>query len=160
MSPRRAWPALAALAIIAAMPASAQERARMTDNPQASRPAPPRVSPVEHKGIRYEQDLESSRYGGGGLGGYLVARDPKTGERLWMLQVYDVKDQTPSGVDAIGLYFRSMKLVRGKDELEIEDEAGRRFRVDVVARTVAQVSAPSERKTSPPPAGPKPRPPG
>ena len=56
--------------------------------------------------MRYEQDrIDGSR--GDQNGGYLAAINPQTGEKLWRLQVYDVPDESASGVDNIGLYFRN-----------------------------------------------------
>jgi hypothetical protein len=126
-----------------------QESHKMSDVPQASRPAPPRVPPVEHKGVRYQQDMESARYGGGGLGGYLVAIDAKTGARLWMLKVYDVVDHSAAGVSSPGRYFRSMTLVARRDELAIEDEIGGRYAVDLMNRTVRILSEPKAAPTPP-----------
>ena len=125
----------------------------MTDQPSASRPPPPNVRPVKHEGIRYEQDLDSPAQGG--LGGHLIAKDQKSGKTLWTLKVYDVKDESASGVDRIGLYFRSMKLAPGGKELLIVDEAGRRFTVDLVARRVTSeppAPAPSSKPISEKPA--------
>lgn len=105
-----------------------------------SRPAPPVVAPIEHNGIRYEQDMQSYGHGGDQPGGYLTAINVKTGERLWMLKVYDVSDLSESGVDSIGIYFKSMALVSGRDALEIEDETGRHFIFDLINKASAQVS--------------------
>jgi hypothetical protein len=77
------------------------------------------VAPVEIDGIRYEQDTESYRHGGDQPGGYLVAIDPKTGNRLWMLKVYPVEDHRAAGVTGGGLYFSSMARVPGEKTLEI-----------------------------------------
>jgi hypothetical protein len=105
-----------------------------------SRPAPPVVASIEHNGIRYEQDMQSYDHGGDQPGGYLTAIDVKTGERLWMVKVYEVSDQSESGVDIIGIYFKSMALIPGRDALEIEDETGRRFIFDLIDKTSDQVS--------------------
>ncbi|MBF6649852.1 PQQ-binding-like beta-propeller repeat protein [Methylobacter sp. BlB1] len=105
-----------------------------------SRPAPPVVAPIERNGIRYEQDMQSYDHGGDQPGGYLTAIDVKTGERLWMVKVYEVSDQSESGVDSIGIYFKSMALIPGRDALEIEDETGRRFIFDLINKTSDQVS--------------------
>jgi hypothetical protein len=112
-------------------------------SPQSSRPPPPAVEPVSHGGLRYEQDLQSSRFGGTQPGGYLVAVDPASGERLWMLKVYEVASQDAYGVTTPGRYFRSMTLVPERDELEIENEAGGRFRVDLRRRLSAWMSGPT-----------------
>jgi hypothetical protein len=103
--------------------------------PGSSRPPPPQVEPVEHGGIRYEQDLQSWRHGGTQPGGYLVAIDPASGERLWMLRVYEVAAHEAAGVSTPGRYFRSMGLAEGRDALAIENEAGERFLVDLRTRT-------------------------
>lgn len=115
------------------------------DSPSASRPAPPRVPPVEFDGVRYMQDMEARRFGGDQSGGYLVAVNLKTGERLWMLKVYRVSDQTAAGVDDIGVYFHSMKLVPGAAQLEIENEVGGVYRVDLKARTSTWMSGPGSK---------------
>lgn len=112
-----------------------------------SRPAPPQVAPVERAGVRYQQDLDASRHGGTQRGGYLVAVDATTGERLWMLKVYLVPDHSAAGVSSPGRYFRSMALAANRDELEIENEVGGRYRVDVAARTSTWISGPD---SSPP----------
>jgi hypothetical protein len=105
-----------------------------------SRPAPPVVAPIERNGIRYEQVTQSYDHGGNQPGGYLTAIDVKTGERLWTLKVYEVSDQSESGVDSIGIYFKSMALIPRRDALEIEDETGRRFIFDLINKTSDQVS--------------------
>lgn len=116
------------------------EKNTMSQEPQSSRPAPPVIKPIEHKGVRYEQDMQSYDHGGDQPGGYLAAIDMKTGERLWMLTIYEVQDHSASGVDTIGLYFKSMKLAPERDELEIENESGTRFIVDLTKKTSTQVS--------------------
>lgn len=118
------------------------EKHTMNQDPQASRAAPADVPPVEIKGVRYQQDMHSYDHGGNQPGGYLCAIDIATGQRLWMLKVYEVQDHAPSGVDTIGLYFKAMKQVPGRDELEIENESGSRFLVDVVKRTSTPISKP------------------
>lgn len=128
----------------AARPAAvpAQENQTMPATPQSSRPAPPDVAPVEYKGIRYQQDMASYAHGGDQPGGYLAAIDVKTGERLWLLKVYELQDHSAAGVDNIGVYFRTMELVPGRDELAIENEVGGRFVVDLARRTATPVAQP------------------
>jgi len=93
---------------------------------------------VEHAGVRYEQDLQSWRHGGTQPGGYLVAVDPASGERLWMLKVYEVAMHEAAGVSTPGRYFRSLRVVPERDALEIENEAGERFVVDLNDRTATR----------------------
>ena len=121
-------------------------------NPSASRPAPPEVPGIDHKGVHYEQDMQSST-----LGGQLAAYDQKTGARLWTLRIYEVKDHSAAGVASPGIYFRSMKLVPGRDEVAIENEVGGRYTVDLARRTVTTVFEPTAK---PRPAKKLPTPPG
>lgn len=124
--------------------ATLKENLIVSDNtPRPSRPSPPKVAPILHNGISYEQDMQSYRYGGTQSGGYLVAINPATGERLWMLKVYEVPDHTASGVSLTpGRYFRTMRLVPGRDEIEIENEVGGKYLVDLSAQSATWISGP------------------
>src|SRR5215475_9048400 len=82
-----------------------KEKPDMDDAPTPSRPAPPVVPPVEYKGVKDQQDMQAFRFGGTQRGGYLVAIDPKTSDRLWMLKVYPVTDHSAAGVESPGIYF-------------------------------------------------------
>ena len=137
--------AVGASSCIAADP-KLEERNAMNDAPTASRPRPPRVLPIEHAGVRYMQDMQARRFGGEQSGGYLVAVDPTSGERLWMLKVYRVADHSGAGVDDIGVHFRSMKLLAGEDTIEVENEVGGVFRVDLRSRNSRHVSGPESRR--------------
>jgi hypothetical protein len=125
-----------------------KETLTMSDNmPSPSRPPPPKVEPIMYKNVRYEQDMESYRYGGDQPGGYLVAIDPETSKRLWMLKVYKVTVHDAAGVSTPGRYFRSMRLVPGRDEIEIENEVGGKYLVDLSKQTTTWISGPdSEHK--------------
>lgn len=130
----------------------------MTNPPKASRPSAPVVAPVEINGVRYQQDTESSRHGGDQPGGYLVAIDIQTGARLWMLKVYEVEDQRASGVTAGGRYFQSLKVLPDEASLEIINEAGGRYKVDIAKRTAEQIGGPAEKAPAATPPNPKPKP--
>jgi len=134
-----------------------QENPTMNQPPTLSRPAPPDIQPVEHKGIRYIQDRTDSSLDDQN-GGYLAAIDANTEEQLWRLEVYEVPDYSADGVDNIGRYFRSMVLIPERDQIEIENESGGRYVVDLVARTSTQVGGPPPGPETPPPAKPKPKP--
>ena len=116
----------------------------MNDNliPSSSRPAPPQVEPIIYKNVRYEQDMQSYYYGGDQPGGYLVAVDPETNNRLWMLKVYQVPVYEAAGVSTLGRYFRKMTLVSGKDEIEIENEVGGKYLVDLSKQESTWISGP------------------
>lgn len=125
------------------VPETAKEDEIMSDNmPRPSRPRPPKVVPIEHNGVRYQQDMQSSSYGGDQPGGYLVAIDPASGERLWMLKVYKVPVYDDEFVSSPGRHFRSMRLVPGRDEIEIENEVGGKYLVDLSERSAKWISGP------------------
>ena len=139
---RAALVTLAAAAFAAA--ASQPKENRAMTPPSASRPAPPEVAGIDHKGVHYQQDMQSSS-----LGGVLAAYDTKTGARLWTLKVYEVKDHAAAGVSGHPVYFRSMQLVPGRDALAIENEVGGRYTVDLAKRSVTTVSEPKEKPKAP-----------
>lgn len=142
---RLAQAALVTLAAVTFAAAASQPREnRAMTNPTASRPAPPEVPGVDHKGVHYEQDMQSST-----LGGLLAAYDVKTGARLWTVKVYEVKDHGAAGVSGHPVYFRSMKVVPGRDELAIENEVGGRYTVDLTKRSVTTVSEPAAKPKTP-----------
>ena len=111
--------------------------------PPSSRPPPPEVPPVEYEGVRYAQDGLGSEASGDPASGYLAAIDARSGERLWRLQVYKLADPGIAGVGACARHFRSMRLVPGRGELEIESETGSRYLVDLSQRTSTLLSSPA-----------------
>ncbi len=120
---------------------SKEQQSVSSQAPGTSRPAPPEVKPIFHNGVRYEQDLESFRYGGTQPGGYLVAVDPATGKRLWMLKVYEVPVQAGAPFQP-GRYFRSMRLNPIRGQLEVESEMGGMYLVDLKLRSSTWISGP------------------
>jgi hypothetical protein len=121
----------------------------MSQQPEVSQPAPPEVAPIVYNGVRYEQDMHSYDHGGDQPGGYLVAIDPVTNRRLWMLKVYEVADHSASGVDTIGVHFKSMSLIDAGGALEIENQVGGRYRVDLTNRAVTKISTPIAKQMPP-----------
>src|SRR5262249_18832280 len=116
----------------------------MSDAPTPSRPPPPAVPPVEHAGVRYSQDSSPPAA--------LAATDAATGKPLWRLKVYEDAND-PNAPTTMPRYFRSMRLAAGGSALEIEDETGCRYRVDLAARTATWLNPPP----SAPPAQAKPK---
>jgi hypothetical protein len=123
-----AAPALVLAVLVASLSWSngAQENPTMNKKlpPGASRPAPPRVDPIEHEGVRYQQDMDAQYHGGDQPGGYLVAVDPASGARLWMVKVYHIAAPTRPGLPAMGRYFRRMSLLPDGKHVEVENEVG------------------------------------
>lgn len=122
--------------------------------PSASRPSAPLVADIEHQGMRYAQDKHDDR-AGDQPGGYLVAIDAKTGDRKWRLKVYEVPDGRTLGRPTMARYFRSMRLSADGSALEIENESGGVYRVDLAARTSTQVGGPPATAPARPAAPPK-----
>jgi hypothetical protein len=121
-----------------------------------SRPPAPEVKPVLHDGVRYEQDKTDERQGDQ-PGGYLAAFDASTGARLWRLQVYRLAAGAPGAPTGGARYFRSMQLAPDGKALQIEDEAGVQYSVDLAQRTVSQTGGPAAEQQRPAvPAKPKP----
>lgn len=104
------------------------------NSPSISRPAPPRCNSFIYKGIEYRQDSQSWEYDGDQEGGYLVAIDPETNARLWMMKVYQVDDYSGQGLPRIGRYFREIRFSGREDILEIECEFGFTYAVDLIKR--------------------------
>jgi hypothetical protein len=84
--------------------------------------------------VRYEQDRFHDR-DGDQPGGYLVAIDLKTGARLWRLKVYAI-DHGPGAPTGGARFFGAMHVGADGRSLDIVDEFGFRFRVDLADRTV------------------------
>ena len=100
--------------------------------PEFDRPPAPEVPPIVMNGVRYQQKL-----GGGSdpqVGGLLAAYDITTGQELWTLAVYDNKRNDDVEGDVQDIFFASM-TIGGDGRLLIVDEVGRRFAVDVKAKT-------------------------
>ena len=130
-------------------PATNMENHPMATPPSISRPPAPEVAPIEFGGVRYEQDRTDERQGDQN-GGYLVAIDRKTGERLWRVKVYDVPDYRAAGVEMSGIYFRSMSFANGNKALDIENEVGSVYRVDLDTHSIRKISGPPDKVESKP----------
>ena len=108
--------------------------------PSASRTAPPRVPPIVHDGVRYEQ-------GGRDVPGrhpdasYVVARDPATHAVLWAVELYRIVPIEDLERDVQEVYFRSMRLSDDGARLLVEDERRRHYVVDIASRTAHRVEA-------------------
>lgn len=129
----------------------------MSQVPSSSRPASPVVPPVELNGVRYVQDSFDERQGDQ-PGGYLAAFDAKTGARLWRLHVYPVPDHRAAGLPPMPRNFRALRVAADGQALEVENETGALYRVELATRAVSQLSGPPETANTEPPAKPKPKP--
>lgn len=104
--------------------------------PRLSRIPAPQVAPIEIDGVRYQQIRNGLLAGFDQMGGWLEAVDAVSGERLWVLKVYENRrDPTLEG-DAQDVFFRSMSR-QSDGTLLVENERRGRFVVDPKARTVS-----------------------
>ncbi|MEO3432651.1 hypothetical protein [Inquilinus sp. CAU 1745] len=101
---------------------------------QFSRPPPPSVAPLVRDGVRYEQVMNATILGERQVGGFLAAIDDRSGERLWTLKIYDVAADPVMEGDVQDVFFTRMAWADGV--LEIENEAGDRYKVDPKTRAV------------------------
>lgn len=106
------------------------------DAPAGKRVAAPVVAPVTLHGVRYEAPAGTRGYGDDQEGGYIVARDARSGRELWRLRIY-VTDYTPGlEEDVQDVYIRSLRAGRHGRTLDIVDERGRRYTLELATRTV------------------------
>lgn len=112
-----------------------QQEKPVSSAERPSRQPPPRVAPVLIDGVRYVQITNPVPVGLAAGGGWLAAIDAKTAEPLWTLRVYDNRIDPADETDVQMVFFRSMKRVRGERSLEIENERGAKFRVDLSTRS-------------------------
>lgn len=101
-----------------------------------SRPPPPRVAPISHAGTRYEQVKNARSLGFEQVTGYLAAIDESTGDRLWVLKVYDNLVNPTMESDVQQTYFSAMELSAGGQELKITNEDGDCFLVEIKSQRV------------------------
>lgn len=111
-----------------------------------SRGPPPRVPPVVHKGVRYEQVMNADALGYDQVTGYLAAFDEKSDARLWVAKIYDVPIDENLERDVQDTFFTKLELVPGKNQLLIENEAGEKFVFDLKLRSVSRLPGPPARR--------------
>jgi len=96
------------------------------------------VTPVAEG--RYEARIDPGWWiVAGPNGGYIAATDPKTGEELWILKVYDVSYDRDMEADKLDVFISKI-APEGPAALRIENEKGRVYRVDLKDRTVQELT--------------------
>jgi hypothetical protein len=99
---------------------------------------PPAVPALVRNGKRYAQRLGSLDDKAGQAGGLLDIIDDKTGAVEATIKVYDNRRDPKIEGDVQDIFFAAMAF-DDAGKLIITDETGRRFAVDVTARTVVAV---------------------
>jgi outer membrane protein assembly factor BamB len=100
----------------------------------AKRGAPPDVPPIAVNGIEYSAPHWGRTSGKQQNGGYIEARDLKTGKLLWELRIYEIKYDPELETDVQDVFITSMQLADGK--VYVANEAGDKFVVDLSQRKV------------------------
>jgi hypothetical protein len=106
-------------------------------SPAYAKRAPPiDVPPVTLNGIEYSAPHWGLTGGKQQNGGYVEAKDLKTGKLLWELRIYEIKYNANVETDVQDVFITSMKLVDGK--LHVSNEPGDKFVVDLSQRKVIE----------------------
>lgn len=103
----------------------------------AKRVGPKVVAPVNFKDIRFEVIHRGKERGLGQNGGYIAAVNRSTGAELWVLKVYDITYDAELESDVQDVFIVSMTKTLFGEKLKIADENGRRYVVDIEARSVS-----------------------
>ena len=104
---------------------------------QAKRVGPPKVEPVTLGTTRYEVVHWGRKRGLGQNGGYIAALNAKSGAELWILKVYDIQYEEKLETDVQDIFIKTMTKSKTKHALDITDEKGRKYKVDVESRKVS-----------------------
>lgn len=104
--------------------------------PSAKRVAPAKVPPVIVGNLRIETLPWGKERGLEQNGGYIVAFDRTSGAELWTLKVYEVHYDPKLESDVQDVFIRSMSKSLFGQKLNITDELGRKYVVDVATRSV------------------------
>lgn len=102
------------------------------DKERAEIPEPPSVTIGD---VRYDAVPWGKARGLAQNGGYIAAHDAYSGTELWLLKVYDVIYDGRMEDDKQDRFIEHM-ADKGDDLLEIIDERGRTYTVDLASRAV------------------------
>ena len=106
---------------------------------QKKRSGPEPVTPISRDGDRYEAVHWGKVRGLGQNGGYIAAIDERTGEELWVLEVYEVIYDGDMEPDKQDVFITALTQGSDADHLVVEHERGGRFQIDLKSRTVKQM---------------------
>jgi hypothetical protein len=108
--------------------------------PSRKRSAPPKVAPVEHRGVRYAVVRGAKGRGLPQNGGYVEATDIASGRSLWLVKVYEVVYDPGIEDDKREVYIRSLRLDAARGRLLVDNERGERFAVVLDGSQVQKLS--------------------
>lgn len=100
------------------------------------RAAPAEVPALTRAGTRYEVVHWGKARGLPQNGGYLAAIDEASGQERWLVRVYETRYDPSLEADKQDVFLTALELGCGGECVEVEDERGRRYRVDLASRAV------------------------
>jgi hypothetical protein len=96
----------------------------------------PKITPLEHNGIRYQQDRETDFEGREYGATYLSATDIKTAKLVWAVKICDcIKHAAGGPSDTTYVDISKIDLGPGENELTLETMVKTRHLIDLKART-------------------------
>ncbi|NOX76542.1 MAG: hypothetical protein GXP17_08025 [Gammaproteobacteria bacterium] len=104
--------------------------------PAPKRVAPPEVAPVTIGKLRIEAIHWGKERGLPQNGGYILARDIDSGKELWTLRVYHIDYDEKMESDVQDIFIERLSRGASGGTVEVVDENGRHFEVDLQARSV------------------------
>lgn len=103
--------------------------------PAAKRVAPPAVKPLRIGDLQIRAVPWAHEHGLGHNGGVIEAVDALSGARRWLLQVYTSPRDPALESDVQDIFITRLRRA-GRGHILVEDERGRRWRVDLASRAV------------------------
>jgi hypothetical protein len=106
--------------------------------PAGKRVPPPEVPPLTLGDLRIEAVHWGKERGFDHNGGYIAAFD-RAGKELWTLEVYDIEYDAALESDVQDVFIALIVQGASLDQIEVTDERGRRFAVDMRTKTVRRL---------------------
>ena len=104
--------------------------------PRPKRVGQPDVEAVTVRGLRFEALRKTRAHGFDQNGGVIVALDVASGKEQWTLKVYTIEYIPKLETDVQDIFITALAASADATKLLVTDERGRRFEVDIAARSV------------------------
>lgn len=101
----------------------------------------PEAAPVTAGGVRYQAPPFTRAQGLPRNGGYVEAVDTHSGRRLWIVDVVGPAPDDGREGDKQDCFITALALSTDGRHLEVTDERGRRYRLDLHSRRVRRLPA-------------------
>jgi hypothetical protein len=119
---------------------SSQRGETVAEAASRKRSAPPKVEPIEHRGVRYAVVRGAKGRGLPQNGGYIEATELASGRSLWLVKVYEVIYDNDIEDDKRDVYISRLRLDAGGNRLLIQNERDERFAVELDGSRVHKLS--------------------